>query len=171
MEAPASDGQRIIETLGYLQAHDSVLNCDYAFVAYKETDKAAPGRWRICIKSTQTPGGSFEPEAICNKACEANALGNDQFTWGYSIQPSADDSRHIEFRVHQQNALPIALEMFVILRNADGTPKPPQSVKFAWPGKEFKSSLLMNPTIVISTLTFLHSLLRSWVFPSLLEMC
>ena len=37
VEAPASDSARTTETLGYVEAYDAVLNCDYAFVVYKET--------------------------------------------------------------------------------------------------------------------------------------
>ncbi len=74
IEAPASDNTRAYETLAYVDAYDAVLNCDYAFVAYKETDKSN-GEWRIMIKSSQTAGGSFEPAAIRNQARAASAQG------------------------------------------------------------------------------------------------
>ena len=39
IEAPASDNYRDVQTVGYLESYDALLNLDYAFVAYKETDK------------------------------------------------------------------------------------------------------------------------------------
>ena len=35
--------------LGYIAAYDAPLNCDFAFLAYKETDKDS-GRWRVRTK-------------------------------------------------------------------------------------------------------------------------
>ena len=130
--APALDASRSYETLGYLDAYDAVLNADYAFVAYKETEKAN-GQWRVSIKSTQTAGGSFEPAAIRNKARETGAQGKPFFTWGYRFEPSAGDARQIEFRIHVADGLPKELEIFVRLRKADGSADQPKSVKFAWP--------------------------------------
>ena len=130
--APASDNHLACQTLGYLESYDAPLNLDYAFVAYKETDKTT-GSWRVLIKSTQTAGGSFEPAMIRNKAREIAAQGKSYFVWGYSFEPSANDPRQIEFRVYQQNGMPIELEIFVITRNGDGGAKAPKSVKFSWP--------------------------------------
>lgn len=131
-EAPASDAYRIYKTLGYIEAYDAVLNCDYAFVAYQEIEKDS-SQWRICIKSTQTAGGSFDPAAIRNKARETGAHGKPYFTWGYSFEPTAGDPRQIEFRVHVVDGLPDAVEIFVRLRKADHTADQSKSVKFAWP--------------------------------------
>lgn len=131
-EAPASDAYRIYKTLGYLEAYDAVLNCDYAFVAYQETEKDS-NQWRVCVKSTQTAGGSFDPAAIRSKARETSAQGKAYFTWGYSFEPAAGDPRQIEFRVHVADGLPKELEILVRLRKADHTADQPKSVKFAWP--------------------------------------
>ena len=132
VEAPESDAWRTYETLAYLDEYDAVLNIDYAFVAYRETDNDS-GAWRIMVKSTQTAGGSFEPDAIARKARETAAQGLPYFLWGYSFATSQDDPRQIDFRIHQQDGAPSALEIVVALRNADGSAKPSKSVRCPWP--------------------------------------
>jgi hypothetical protein len=132
IETPVSDSCHRYETLGYLEAYDAILNGDYAFVAYKETEKGSK-QWRLCIKSTQTAGGSFDPAAIRGKARETGAQGKAYFTWGYRFEPSAGDPRQIEFRVHVIDGLPKEVEIFMQLRKADHSADQSKSVKFAWP--------------------------------------
>jgi hypothetical protein len=119
------------QQLAYVDAYDAVLNCDYAFVAYKETDSS--GNWRVVIRSSQTAGGSFEPEAMRSNARMAGAQNKLWFQWGYSFDPSADDPRCIQFRVHVTNGQPSEVEILVQLRKFDGTADGPKSVKFPWP--------------------------------------
>ena len=131
VETPASvPGGTQYQHLGYVDAYDAVLNCDYAFVAYKETDSSG---WRVRIKSSQTAGGVFEPDAMRSNARAAGAQGKPWFQWGYSFDPSAGDPRCIQFRVHVANGQPSEIEMYVQLRKFDGTADAPKSVKFAWP--------------------------------------
>ena len=132
LEAPADDSVHTYVTLGYVAAYDAPLNCDYAFLAYKETDKDS-SNWRIRVRSSQTAGAVFEPPMIAGKAREAGAQGKPYFLWGYNFEPSASDPRQIEFRVHQENGKPKEIEMFVRLRKFDQTPDEPQSVRFPWP--------------------------------------
>jgi len=131
LEAPASDAYYQIETLGYVDAYDAVLNCDYAFIAFRETDTS--GVWRVRIYSSQTAGAVFEPAAISRKAREIAAQGKTWFKWGYSFDPSADDARNIQFRVHVANGKPAEIEMIAQLRKFDGTADEANSVRFAWP--------------------------------------
>lgn len=131
IEAPASVlGGTQYQHLAYVAAYDAVLNCDYAFVAYKETDSFG---WRVRIKSSQTAGGAFEPDAMRNNARAASAQGKPWFQWGYSFDPSASDPRCIQFRVHVVDGQPGEIEIFVQLRKADGTADAPKSIKFPWP--------------------------------------
>ncbi|HEY4246344.1 MAG TPA: hypothetical protein VGM64_05770 [Lacunisphaera sp.] len=132
IEAPVSDAAHIFKTLGYVEAYDAVLNCDYAFVAYQETDRES-GDWRICIKSTQTAGGTFGSAAIRGKAREAGARGKSYFTWGYHFEPSAADPRQIEFRVYVTGGIPQEIEIFVRLRKVDHGADQAKSVRFRWP--------------------------------------
>jgi hypothetical protein len=131
IEAPTNDGNHRYETLGYVAGYDAPINCDYAYVAYKEIDTA--GDWRVRIKSSATAGAVFEPAAMRSKARETGAQGKPWFQWGYSFDPSPGDPRNIQFRVHVNNGQPSEIEMFVQLRKFDGSPDAPQSVKFAWP--------------------------------------
>ena len=132
LEAPVSDGSTTYETLGYVDAYDAVLNCDYAFVAYKETSRDT-GEWRVRIKSSQTAGAVFEPAMIRNQARSAGAQGKPWFQWGYSFDPSAGDPRNIQFRVHVKDGQPAEIEMLVQLRKFDGTADEAKSVRFPWP--------------------------------------
>jgi len=127
IEAPASDNYRAVQTLGYLDAYDAVLNDDYAFVAFKETEKSS-GSYEIKIKSRHTAGAVFDPAMIRAKCREAGAHNQPYFTWGYSCEPSAGDPRRIEFRVHQRNGAPDALEIVVVTRKADGSAQDPKSL-------------------------------------------
>jgi hypothetical protein len=132
LEAPASVvGGASYQQLAYVDAYDAVLNCDYAFVAYKETDSS--GDWRVRIKSSQTAGAVFEPAAMKSNARSTGAQGKPWFPWGYSFDPSASDARVIQFRVHVADGQPSQIEMFVQLRKADGSADKPKSVTFAWP--------------------------------------
>ncbi|MBN9692820.1 MAG: hypothetical protein J0M24_21455 [Verrucomicrobia bacterium] len=131
LDAPANvPGCAQYQQLAYLDAYDAVLNCDYAFVAYLETDSF--GR-RVRIKSSQTAGAVFEPDAMRSQARSTSAQGKPWFQWGYSFDPSPSDPRNIQFRVHVADGQPRELEIFVQLRQADGTAAAPKSVKFPWP--------------------------------------
>lgn len=132
VDPPASvPGGTTYQQLAYLDACDSVLHCDYAFVAYRETD--SNGDWRVRIKSSQTAGAVFEPAMMKSPARSAAAQGKPWFPWGYSFDPGPGDPRCIQFRVHVTDGQPAGVEIFVQLRQADGTAAAPKSVKFPWP--------------------------------------
>ncbi len=130
IETPANiPGGAQYQHLAYVDAYDAVLNCDYAFIAYKETDSFG---WRVRIKSSQTAGAVFEPDAMKSNARSTSAQGKTWFQWGYSFDPSASDPRCIQFRVHVANGQPSEIEIFVQLRKFDGSADAPKSVKFPW---------------------------------------
>jgi hypothetical protein len=131
IEAPDSTDSVRYETLAYLEVYDAILNDDYAFVAYKETD--SNGDWRVRIRSRHTAGAVFEPAMMKSNARAAGAQGKPSFPWGFSIDPSDGDARNIQFRVHVANGRPAAIEMFAQLRKFDGSADAPQSVQFPWP--------------------------------------
>lgn len=132
IEAPASDASTQIDTLGSLEAYDAVLNDDYAFVAYKETEKGS-GAWRVRIMARHLTGVVFEPEAMRLQARAAGAQGKPFFTWGNGIDPSAGDARSLQYRVHVKDGKPSQIEIALQLRKADGSADAPVSLKFAWP--------------------------------------
>jgi len=132
IETPANvPGGAQYQHLAYVDAYDAPLNIDYAFVAYKETD--SDGKWRVRIKSSQTAGAVFEPDAMKSNARSTGAQGKPWFQWGYSFDPSTGDLRCIQFRVHVKDGQPSEIEMFVQLRKFDGSNDAAKSVKFAWP--------------------------------------
>lgn len=133
VESPASDQSNTYETLGYVDAYDAVLNCDYAFVAYKETSRSS-GEWRVRIRSSQTAGAVFEPDMMISNARSTGAQGKPWFQWGYSFDPSSGDPRNIQFRVHVKDGKPSEIEMFVQLRKSDHAADAAKSVRFPWPG-------------------------------------
>ena len=63
------------------------------------------------VRSRLTAGGVFEPAAIAQQAQGATARGESSFAWGYQRLPSAEDARHIEFRVHVDGGRPMRLEL------------------------------------------------------------
>src|SRR6185436_20074918 len=131
VETPASvPGGTQYQHLGYVDAYDAVLNCDYAFVAYKETDSSG---WRVRIKSSQTAGGVFEPDAMRSNARAAGAQGKPWFQWGYSFDPTAGDPRCIQFRVHVADGKPSEIEILLQLRKFDHSADEAKSVRFPWP--------------------------------------
>ena len=132
IEAPASIPTQDIKVLAELDAYDAILNDDYAFVAYKETDKSS-GEWRVRIKARHLTGVVFEPEAMRLNARSAAAQGKPFFTWGNCMDPSAGDTRSVQYRVYVQGGKPSEIEIFVQLRKGDGTADAPTSVRFAWP--------------------------------------
>ena len=131
IEAPAAEHGNRIETLAYLEGYDAVLNSDYAFVAYKETDTS--GAWRVRISSKGTSGAVFEPDAMKSQARAAGAQGKPWFQWGYSFDPSAGDPRCIQFRVLVADGKPSEIEILLQLRKFDHSADEAKSVRFPWP--------------------------------------
>jgi len=133
IEAPASDSSLQIDVLGSMDAYDAVLNDDYAFVIYKETERGS-GQWRVRIKARHLTGVVFEPEAMRMQARGTGAQGKPFFTWGNGIDPSAGDARSLQYRVHVKDGKPSAIEIAITLRKADGSPDTPAWLLTPWPG-------------------------------------
>jgi len=131
IEAPAAEHGNRIDTLAYLEGYDAVLNSDYAFVAYKETDTG--GAWRVRISSRGTTGAVFEPDTMKSQARTAGAQGKPWFPWGYSFDPSTGDPRCIQFRVHVADGKPSEIEILLQLRKFDHSADDAKSVRFPWP--------------------------------------
>lgn len=132
IEAPASTPSQDVKVLAELDAFDAVLNDDYAFVAYKETDKST-GEGRVRIRARHLTGVVFEPEAMRLNARSTGAQGKPFFDWGNGIDPSQGDPRSVQYRVYVKDGKPSEIEIAVQFRKADGTADAPKSAKFAWP--------------------------------------
>lgn len=131
LSLPSPVPGQTLRQLGYLEAYDAVLDCDYAFLAWHEVD--GDGQSRVRIRSSQTAGAVFEADAMAKNARSAGARGEPWFQWGYSFDPQPSDPRCIRFRVQVKDGKPAAIEMFAQLRQADGTAGTAQSVTFDWP--------------------------------------
>ena len=80
IETPANiPGGASYTHLAYVDSYDAVINCDYPFVAYRETDSSRD--WRVRIKSSQTAGAVFEPAMITSNARSTGAQGKAFFAW------------------------------------------------------------------------------------------
>lgn len=125
------------QQLGCIDAYDAVNNDDYAFVAFMETDSS--GAWRVRITGKQTPGAVFEPDAMKSNACAAGAQGKPWFQCGFNIDPSASETRCVQFRVHVKDGKPHDIETFPQLRKAEGIADEPKAVRFGWPARSHQS--------------------------------
>jgi hypothetical protein len=75
----------------------------------------------------------FEPAIIKSNARSTGAQGKPWFQWGYSFDPSTEDVRQIQFRVHVQDGQAHEIEIFIQMRKFDGTADAAKSVRFPWP--------------------------------------
>ena len=132
LDIPADNTTTRHDTLAYLEAYDAVNDDDYAFLAWRETDRAT-GSWCVRIQGRAMSGVVFEPEAMRKAARAAGARGEAFFTWGAGITPSQGDPRQITYRVHVADGRPAEVEIVAVLRNADHSAAQPRSVRFAWP--------------------------------------
>jgi hypothetical protein len=133
IDAPSSTDSQTYHVLAELEAYDAILNDDYAFIAFRETDTSSGG-WRVRIKARHLTGVVFEPEAMRLNARSAGAQGKPFFIWGNSMDPSTGDPRSIQYRVHVKDNAPSEIEICVQLRKADGVADVAKSVRFPWPG-------------------------------------
>lgn len=131
LSAPESSVDLKVTQLAYLDAYDAILNDDYAWVAYRETE--ASGTWRVRIKARHLTGVVFEPAMMQSNARSASAQGKHFFTWGNGMEASSGDARRVEYRVHVEGGKPVAIEVLAQMRKADGAADAARSVRFAWP--------------------------------------
>lgn len=132
LEAPPSDVRRVVSPLAYVDGYDAVLDEDFAFVAYQETDRAG-GAWRVQVRGLHTPGATLEPAEVQRLAREAEASGAPFALVGYRLAPGPGDLRQVELRLHQRSGRPAEVELFLRLRLASGAPDTPRSARFPWP--------------------------------------
>ncbi len=132
IEVPASvPGIVSYRSLASVEAYDAVLDSDYEFVVFKESDRN--GNWRLQIKAPEATGTIFEP-AMLERSIRAGGYRRlPWYQWSYSIDPCAGYSRTIHFRVHLQDGKPSEIEIFFHVRDFSGIAGSAQSVRFAYP--------------------------------------
>jgi hypothetical protein len=147
VSAPASTDRAQIEPLGYFESHDAMVNKDYAYAVYKETNPANE-KWYLKIKATCTAGTSLDPDhpSVRKNISEAAKAGKDYIVFGFNLVPKGDDPRLVENRMYfDENLNPTKVSMHLITRNADGSPTPEQTINFDWPGEIKEQPQLLTP--------------------------
>ncbi|MBX3365358.1 MAG: hypothetical protein KF866_11430 [Phycisphaeraceae bacterium] len=132
LEVPADSGSYRHEGLGYLDGYDAPINTDYAYLVYKETS-VDNGEWKVRIKASVGTGVVFDPPMMRDRARQAAAQGQGYFTWGAGMTPSEGDPRQVEYRVHQAEGKPSAIEIVLTLRKFDGSADKTQQLMVDWP--------------------------------------
>jgi hypothetical protein len=135
LSLPAAGANEEIEELAYLNSYDVIANKDYAFLAYKKTDRK-DGDWVLKVKSHATASTTIDPgkSSFRRKIEKAAEQGEEYITMGFAMSPKADDPRLVENRIYFNEALqPSAVEIHLVTRNADGSPTDRQVAGFDWP--------------------------------------
>ncbi|MCP4968935.1 MAG: hypothetical protein GY926_27370 [bacterium] len=138
VHAPKSSADMAVEQLAYVESFDAVVDKDYAYVVYKET-KTGTGKSVIRIKGSVTAGTVFDPESSALKGSLKKAAGHDEpyLVWGFNLQPSENDPRLVENRVVlDSDGKPSTLEVHLITRKADQSPRDKKMVSVPWPQSE-----------------------------------
>jgi len=164
VKAPESTDRAKIEPLGYFSSHDAIVNKDYAYAVYKETN-TSNDNWYLKIKATCTAGTSLDPEhsSVRQNISNAAKSGKDYIVFGFNLVPKGDDPRLVENRMYFDDDLnPKRVSMHLITRNADGTPTDEQTVEFDWPGEiKEKPQVILPPKssdrLEVTQLAYLNS--------------
>jgi hypothetical protein len=136
VKAPKSSAHTAVEQLAYIESFDAVVDKTYAFVVYKET-KADSGKWVVRITGSVTAGTVFDPDNASLKNALKKAAGHEEpyIVWGFNLQPKEGDPRLVENRVLiDPSGKPLALEIHLITRKADGSARNEEVVSIDWPG-------------------------------------
>ncbi|MBU0527295.1 hypothetical protein KKE92_02350 [Candidatus Micrarchaeota archaeon] len=128
------EGTYKYEQLAYVESTDDMISKTYGFLAFKETN-ASSGDWRVRVTATVTTGIMMDPKMMIKKSEETERSGKEFFVWGSSLKPreGSNDSRLVETMIFQKEGKPTHVELHLITRNADGSPKEEKVMKFDWP--------------------------------------
>jgi len=135
VRAPQSSSHTRVEQLAYVESFDAVADRDYALVVYKET-RTDSGKWVVRIRGAGTPGTLIDPDSAALKSAIKKAAGHDEpyLVWGFNLQSKGDDPRLIENRILLDgDGKPSAVEVHLVTRKADHSPREEKTVTVAWP--------------------------------------
>lgn len=138
--APKSDSRTEVSQLAYIDARDEIQGKDYGCVVYKETDKRS-GEWelKVRLKGGISRTTSIKPDTSSFRRAMAEAAleGREYFLWGYHMSPGQEDARRIENRIYfSDTGRPESLQVHLVMRNRDGSPKEARIAKVKWPEGE-----------------------------------
>lgn len=117
------------ELIDYLYAYDDIIEDYYAFVLYKVIDIPTK-KVKIKAASNYLPGITFSPPYTTKAAQKAFKAGKPFALQAKVFTAPEGDPRRMEYRVYQKNGKPVAIEIFVVTRNSDWTPKKAKSLKY-----------------------------------------
>jgi hypothetical protein len=107
----------------------------YGFIICKQNNLNT-GAWemRVFSNAGNVTGANQTPELALEKSQQAQSEGKSYYTFGLPFHPLGElDKRQVEYRIYQTDGKPTAVEVFVVMRNADRTPKEPVALRAEWP--------------------------------------
>ena len=134
VKTPKSTDRVATEQLGYIESFDAVIDKKYAYCAWKET--APDGKWKIKIKGNITVTTVLDPNNASLKRQIEKAAGHDerQMPWGFELKTKEGDHRKVQNRiVLDEKGKPTGVEVELVTRKADGSPRDPEVMAFPWP--------------------------------------
>lgn len=137
VHAPRSSSHTEVEQLAYVESFDAVIDKDYAFVVYKET-QTGTGKWVLRVKGSATAGAVLDPASSALKSAFKKAAGHDEayVVWGFNLKPGEGDPRLVENRILlDSDGKPSALELHLITRKADHSARDEKVVVVPWPSE------------------------------------
>lgn len=135
LSLPRSNSRTEITELAYINSYDVIANDDYAYLAYKKTNRRT-GEWELKIKAKATASSKIDPNdrSLRRDILAAASEGKKYLVTGFRMTPEDDDKRLVENRIYfDKSHKPKYVEIHVVTRNADGSPKKRKVVKFDWP--------------------------------------
>jgi hypothetical protein len=127
-----------VEQLGYVDSYDVIADKDYAYLAYRET-RTDTGKWTIKIKAKSTAGASIDPNhpSFARSLEDAAKKGECSIPYGFRLTPKDADPRRVETLVHfGEDRKPSKVELHLVTRRADGSPKDERVMSFPWPSAD-----------------------------------
>lgn len=131
---PKSTDRLAVEQLGYIESFDAVVDKKYAYCAWKET--TPDGKWKLKIKGNITVATVLDPNNASLKKQIEKAAGHDEKScvWGFEMKTKEGDNRKVQNRILlDEKGKPTGIEVELITRKADGSPRDPEVMQFPWP--------------------------------------
>jgi len=134
VKPPKTTDRLSVEQLGYIESFDAVIDRKYAYCAWKET--APDGKWKVKIKGNITVTTVLDPNNASLKKQIEKAAGHDErkMVWGFEMKTKEGDHRKVQNRILlDEKGKPTGIEVELVTRKADGSPRDPEVMTFPWP--------------------------------------
>lgn len=129
-----------VNVLGYLEERDDIPPREgvqkqwYGFIICRIKDLTkSSNNVEVKIASNWLTGTTFTSEKALQLAAKSQKEGKEYIMWGEPYKPVGDlDPKRVEYRLYQENGQPTAVEVYVVMRNAERTAKEPKTLRIAW---------------------------------------